>query len=143
MCACYLIYYYDIPPLDAIRIMRRQRPGSVERKIQEETVMTFGKILDHYGKSTLEMLEEKERELKELQKRQQEQSENILLMHTQTFYGPSQRLENKVQRLERMRRSRSMPKMNEEVILVSMLLSFVHFCQLPTEGNRFSRKQYK
>ena len=32
MCACYLIYYYDMEPWDAIRIMRRQRPGSVERK---------------------------------------------------------------------------------------------------------------
>ena len=39
MCACYLIYYYDMEPWDAIRIMRRQRPGSVERKVQEETVV--------------------------------------------------------------------------------------------------------
>lgn len=41
MCACYLIYYHDIAPWDAIRIMRRQRPGSVERKVQEETVVKF------------------------------------------------------------------------------------------------------
>ena len=34
MCACYLIYYYDMEPWDAIRIMRRQRPGSVERKVR-------------------------------------------------------------------------------------------------------------
>ena len=118
MCACYLIYYYDIPPLDAIRIMRRQRPGSVERKIQEETVVTFGRLLQEFGKSTLEKLEEKERELKELQKRQQEQSENILVMHTALFYGPKP--ENKVQRLERMRRSRSVPKLNQEEVLVSL-----------------------
>ena len=120
MCACYLIYYHDIPPWDAIRIMRRQRPGSVERKTQEETAVTFGKLLQDYGKSTLEQLEEKERELKELQKKQQEHSENIMLLHTATFYGPQQRSENKVQRLERMRRSRSMPKINqEEELLVS------------------------
>ena len=46
MCACYLIYYYDMEPWDAIRIMRRQRPGSVERKVQEETVVRFS-ILPH------------------------------------------------------------------------------------------------
>ena len=86
MCACYLIYYHDISPWDAIRIMRRQRPGSVERKVQEETVVTFGKLLQDYGKSTLEQLEQKEKELKELQKKQQEHNENILLLHTATFY---------------------------------------------------------
>ena len=79
MCACYLIYYHDISPWDAIRIMRRQRPGSVERKVQEETVVTFGKLLSDYGKSTLEQLEQKEKELKELQKKQQEHSDNILM----------------------------------------------------------------
>jgi hypothetical protein len=35
MCACYLIYYYDMEAWDAIRIMRRQRPGSVERKVRD------------------------------------------------------------------------------------------------------------
>ena len=65
MCACYLIYYYDIPAQDAIRIMRRQRPGSVERKIQEETVAIFGRLLFEYGKSIMEQIEQKERELKQ------------------------------------------------------------------------------
>ena len=104
--------------------MRRQRPGSVERKVQEETVVTFGTLLQDYGKSTLEQLEEKERELKELQKKQQEHSENILLLHTATFYGPQQRTENKIQRLDRMRRSRSMPKIDQDDdILVSSFAS--------------------
>ena len=115
MCACYLIYYHDISPWDAIRIMRRQRPGSVERKVQEETVVTFGKLLSDYGKSTLEQLEQKEKELKELQKKQKEHSENILLLHTASFYGPTTRDERK----ERMNRSKSMPKITqEEEILV-------------------------
>ena len=35
MCACYLIYYYDMEPWESIRIMRRQRPGSVERKVRD------------------------------------------------------------------------------------------------------------
>ena len=116
MCACYLIYYHDISPWDAIRIMRRQRPGSVERKVQEETVVTFGKLLSDYGKSTLEQLEQKEKELKELQKKQKEHSENILLLHTASFYGPTTRDERK----ERMNRSKSMPKITqEEEILVN------------------------
>ena len=120
MCACYLIYYHDISPWDAIRIMRRQRPGSVERKVQEETVVTFGKLLSDYGKSTLEQLEQKEKELKELQKKQQEHSENILLLHTASFYTPSGISAKKNERQERMQRSRSMPKINQEdEILVS------------------------
>lgn len=45
MCACYLIYYHDLKPWDAIRIMRRQRPGSVERKVQEDTVVMFYNLL--------------------------------------------------------------------------------------------------
>ena len=126
MCACYLIYYHDISPWDAIRIMRRQRPGSVERKVQEETVVTFGKLLQDYGKSTLEQLEQKEKELKELQKKQQEHNENILLLHTATFYQPvaSQRNEQK----ERMHRSRSMPKINqEEEILVIYIVDILSY----------------
>lgn len=126
MCACYLIYYHDISPWDAIRIMRRQRPGSVERKVQEETVVTFGKLLQDYGKSTLEQLEQKEKELKELQKKQQEHNENILLLHTATFYQPvaSQRNEQK----ERMHRSRSMPKINqEEEILVIYIVDILYY----------------
>jgi protein-tyrosine phosphatase len=51
MCACYLIYYHDIAPWDAIRIMRRQRPGSVERKVQEETVVKFYTlVIEHLHK---------------------------------------------------------------------------------------------
>merc|ERR1712203_1139324 len=69
MCACYLIYYHDISPSDAIRIMRRQRPGSVERKVQEETVVTWGRLLSDYGKSTLEQLEQKEKERQERMQR--------------------------------------------------------------------------
>jgi atypical dual specificity phosphatase len=45
MCACFLIYYHDLKPWDAIRIMRRQRPGSVERKVQEDTVVRFFNLL--------------------------------------------------------------------------------------------------
>ena len=45
MCACYLIYYHDLKPWDAIRIMRRQRPGSVERKVQEDTVVMFYNLM--------------------------------------------------------------------------------------------------
>ena len=41
ICACYLIYYYKMEAWDAIRIMRHQRPGLVERKVQEETVVMF------------------------------------------------------------------------------------------------------
>ena len=114
MCACYLIYYHDISPWDAIRIMRRQRPGSVERKVQEETVVTFGRLLSDYGKSTLEQLEQKEKELKELQKKQQVHSENLLLLHTASFYEPTGVSAKKNERQERMQRSRSMPKINQE-----------------------------
>ncbi|XP_023324300.1 dual specificity protein phosphatase 23 [Eurytemora carolleeae] len=71
MCACYLIYYYDMEPWDAIRIMRRQRPGSVERKVQEETVVRFFTLLQDYGKSSLENLEKREKDLLEKEKRQQ------------------------------------------------------------------------
>lgn len=101
MCACYLIYYYDMEPWDAIRIMRRQRPGSVERKVQEETVVRFS-ILPHsvyfklplspstwrmlithipiqrfytlladYGKDSVDKLDQREKQLIEMQKRQQ------------------------------------------------------------------------
>ena len=58
---------------DAIRIMRRQRPGSVERKIQEETVAIFGRLLFEYGKSIMEEIERKERELRQLMKNEMEQ----------------------------------------------------------------------
>jgi len=120
MCACYLIYYHDLKPWDAIRVMRRQRPGSVERKVQEDTVVLFYQLLQDYGKESLEILEEKEKEFRDLQKIEKEKAvncENVLLMHTASFYGPLARPENKVNRLERLQRlgrSRSMPKMSPE-----------------------------
>ncbi len=99
MCACFLIYYHDLKPWDAIRIMRRQRPGSVERKVQEDTVVRFYQLLQvsvalwvhthhtfpekamqiavpsrqDYGKQALEDLEEKEKEWKEAQRRERAQ----------------------------------------------------------------------
>ena len=111
------MYYHDIPPWDAIRIMRRQRPGSVERKIQEETVNRFWTLIQEFGKSVLEDIEEKEKMWLEMQKQQQMlNNENILVFHTQNFYGPKQTTENKVERLQRMRRAKSMPKMSQEEV---------------------------
>ena len=53
----------------------------------------------------------------QLMKMEKEQCDtmNILLGHTAHFYQPlrPQALENKEQRLERMRRSRSVPKLNQ------------------------------
>lgn len=49
--------------------------------------------------------------------------ENILVMHTDKFYGPGQKTENKVQRLDRiqrMRRCRSMPKMTQEEVRMNV-----------------------
>ncbi len=125
MCACFLIYYHDLKPWDAIRIMRRQRPGSVERKVQEETVVMFYQLLQDYGKEALEDLEEKEKEWKEEQRRARDNQcmlncENLLPNHTASFFGAQQRPESKIQRLERMqqrmRRCRSMPKMSQEEV---------------------------
>eukprot|EP00095_Tigriopus_kingsejongensis_P009105 maker-scaffold150_size309978-snap-gene-0.9 protein:Tk09105 transcript:maker-scaffold150_size309978-snap-gene-0.9-mRNA-1 annotation:"dual specificity protein phosphatase 23-like isoform x1" len=120
MCACYLIYYHDLKPWDAIRIMRRQRPGSVERKTQEDTVVRFYHLLQEYGKHSLEILDEKEKEWLDERRREKESRvncENLLGMHTATFYGPVQKSDHKVNRLERMQRvqrCRSMPKMTPE-----------------------------
>ena len=71
MCACYLIYYYDMEPWDAIRIMRRQRPGSVERKVQEETVVRFYTLLMDYGKESIDSLDQRDKQLMESQRRAQ------------------------------------------------------------------------
>ena len=71
MCACYLIYYYDMEPWDAIRIMRRQRPGSVERKVQEETVVRFFTLLSDYGKESIDRLEQRDKQLMEMQRKAQ------------------------------------------------------------------------
>ena len=129
MCACYLIYYHDLKPWDAIRIMRRQRPGSVERRTQEDTVVTFYQLMQDYGKESLEILEEKEKEWRELQKIEKKSllnCENVLLMHTASFYGPGQKSDQKVSRLEkmqRMRRCRSMPKILQDEVSPSAALS--------------------
>lgn len=45
MCACYLIYYYDMEAWDAIRIMRRQRPGSVERKVRDKDFKSYQRYI--------------------------------------------------------------------------------------------------
>ena len=82
MCACYLIYYHDLKPWDAIRVMRRQRPGSVERKVQEDTVVLFYQLLQDYGKESLETLEEKEKEFKDLQKVEKEIFCIFIYVHT-------------------------------------------------------------
>ncbi len=122
MCACYLIYYHDLKPWDAIRIMRRQRPGSVERKAQEDTVVLFYQLLTEHGKEALEQLEEKEKEYRDQKKLEKENilnCENVLVMHTASFYGPLSKPESKLNRLEkiqRMSRCRSMPKMTQEEV---------------------------
>ena len=116
ICACYLIYYYDMEPWDAIRIMRRQRPGSVERKVQEETVVMFYDLLNDWG--SLDNLEEKEKEWKRM--RQQQQLKNDLLICPYTALYNVNKLSSMAtardQKRERMRRSRSMPKMNDEIV---------------------------
>ena len=115
ICACYLIYYYDMEPWDAIRIMRRQRPGSVERKVQEETVVMFYELLnDDFG--CLDNLESKEKEYMKLKKQQQLQNDNLICTYTALLHGPVNRIKNKDQKQQRMRRARSMPKMNEEIV---------------------------
>ena len=58
-------------PWDAIRIMRRQRPGSVERKVQEETVVRFYQLLSDYGKDSIDRLEQRDKQLMEMQRKAQ------------------------------------------------------------------------
>lgn len=112
ICACYLIYYYDMEPWDAIRIMRRQRPGSVERKVQEETVVMFYELLTEFG--CLDNLEEKEKEYKRLRSQQQLRNESLICPYTALL--PVNRHHNKSATKEKMRRSRSMPKMYDEIV---------------------------
>jgi hypothetical protein len=101
-------------PWDAIRIMRRQRPGSVERKVQEETVVMFYDLLNDFG--GLDNLEEREKEYKRLQQRKKLENELMICPYTAIL---SQGAVNKYKvaqvKQERMRRSRSMPKMNDEI----------------------------
>lgn len=129
ICACYLIYYYDMEPWDAIRIMRRQRPGSVERKVQEETVVMFYELLnDDFG--CLDNLESKEKEYMKLKKQQQLQNDNLICTYTALLHGPVNRIKNKDQKQQRMRRARSMPKMNEEIVSFKSFQSWATFCLL-------------
>ena len=51
--------------------MRRQRPGSVERKVQEETVVRFYQLLVDYGKESIDSLEKMDKQLMESQRRAQ------------------------------------------------------------------------
>jgi hypothetical protein len=123
-------------PWDAIRIMRRQRPGSVERKTQEETVVMFHDILNEFGH--LDNLEGKEREYKQLKRAQQALNDNLICTYSGLLQSPTttttttttttpaaagggegSKHKNKAQRQETMRRSRSMPKMNEEIVSFS------------------------
>ena len=116
-CACYLIYYYEMEPWDAIRIMRRQRPGSVERKVQEETVVMFYDLLNEaFG--SLDNLEKLEKEYRRVKQQIQLKNDNMILSYTALLpKTPSIHLKNKDQKQERMRRARSMPKMNEQDIV--------------------------
>ena len=121
ICACYLIYYYDMEPWDAIRIMRRQRPGSVERKVQEETVVMFYDLLNEFG--SLYNLEEKEKEYKRLRQQQQLKNESLICPYTALL--PVNRHHNKTATKEKMRRSRSMPKINDEIIVSPFISGFL------------------
>ena len=122
ICACYLIYYYDMEPWDAIRIMRRQRPGSVERKVQEETVVMFYDLLNDCRGGNLDNLESREKEWKRMRQQEQFQRDLMICPYTANFPlvpVPSMRAyTNRVQKQERMRRSRSMPKMSDEIVSI-------------------------
>ena len=116
ICACYLIYYYEMEPWDAIRIMRRQRPGSVERKVQEETVVMFYDLLNEaFG--SLDNLEQLEKEYKRVKQQQTLKNDNIICAYTALLPNPNvNRVKTRDQKQERMRRARSMPKMNEDIV---------------------------
>ena len=136
ICACYLIYYYDMEPWDAIRIMRRQRPGSVERKVQEETVVMFYELLnDDFG--CLDNLEKKEKEYMKVKKQQQLQNDNLICTYTALLHGPVNRIKNKDQKQQRMRRARSMPKMNEEIVRIFEFLFLFERAFIKYLGSHF------
>jgi len=154
MCACYLIYYYDMEPWDAIRIMRRQRPGSVERKVQEETVVRFYTLLQDYGKTSVDKLEEREKQLLEVQKRQQaelirrdgvvaQQATMNLLSHMHSFQHRGQSTEAKQERASRLRRAKSTPKLeNEEEMNTAKLKNHIQSL-LQGERPRRSKSQMR
>eukprot|EP00096_Caligus_rogercresseyi_P009588 TRINITY_DN327_c1_g1_i1.p1 TRINITY_DN327_c1_g1~~TRINITY_DN327_c1_g1_i1.p1 ORF type:complete len:646 (-),score=152.48 TRINITY_DN327_c1_g1_i1:571-2508(-) len=145
MCACYLIYYHDIKPWDAIRIMRRQRPGSVERKTQEETVVRFWTLLQDYGKSMLGELEEKDKELRRKQKLMSLNNslntysiENPLLGHTTKFFAPNGDITRPERRFQR---AKSMPKFNqEEEEEINFRQHMQTFFLSPKHGGRSERR---
>ena len=102
-------------PWDAIRIMRRQRPGSVERKVQEETVVMFYDLLnDDFG--CLDNIESKEKEYKRLKQQEKLQKDNMICAYTALLHGPVNRVKNRDERQERMRRARSLPKINGDMV---------------------------
>ena len=65
--------------------MRRQRPGSVERKVQEETVVRFYQLLLDYGKESIDSLEQMDKQLMESQRRAQaELIRQVLILKTES-----------------------------------------------------------
>ena len=89
-------------------------------------MVKFWTLLKDYGKDSVERLEEREKQLAEMQRRQQVEllrSEDIasknmtknLLNHMHSFYGSKQTTEKKADRISRMRRAKSMPKIDDEV----------------------------
>lgn len=125
ICACYLIYYYDMEPWDAIRIMRRQRPGSVERKVQEETVVMFYDLLDD-NCGSIDDLEEKEKEYRRFKQQQQFQNDHLVCAYSALLHGPVSKVKNRDMRQERMRRARSLPKINSEMV-ICLLKNYLGF----------------
>ena len=125
-------------PWDAIRIMRRQRPGSVERKVQEETVVMFYDLLNDFG--GLDNLEEREKEYKRLQQRKKLENELMICPYTAIL---SQGAVNKYKvaqvKQERMRRSRSMPKMNDEIVSI-IIYNYIVSIILCEKISKFQKK---
>ena len=96
-------------------------------QVQEETVIKFYDLLRDYGKSSVEKLEQREKELLETRKRQQsellreadllsQQMKMNLVSHMNSFYHAKQSSKAKQERISRMRRAKSVGKLeNEEV----------------------------
>ena len=132
ICACYLIYYYEMEPWDAIRIMRRQRPGSVERKVQEETVVMFYDLLNEaFG--SLDNLEQLEKEYKRVKQQQILKNDIITCAYTALLPNPHTTIHHRNKKgdnkQERMRRARSMPKMNEDIVSDFLTFRTTCWCQ--------------
>ncbi len=74
----------------------------------------FYDLLNDYDGCSLNNLVEKEKEWKrERQREKLINEQNFVCNYTAMLYGPAQKRADKK---ERMRRSRSMPKMNEEIV---------------------------